>query len=166
MASSTLRCQGIKSDGTQCSLKTKDGKKFCHVHEAKTVIVTDENISPPPSTFDDTFTDILADVTARLLNLEVQKKILASKKRLVSPKNIETTALRIFYHDHKNNETMLAEVRQRLASAQLLFSTKNNATHIPWTIIKRVTDAEFAKLPQDQKDVYIARARQAIADKM
>jgi hypothetical protein len=134
---------------------------------------------PMPSNSADTTVETLAknlsDLTSQVSDLqeliagmEIGKagKKHSAKPKQVTEKGILRKAKFMFYHENKTRADILGEIVPRLESAGLLFKRKSVVEGvevfkdvIPWQMVKEGTDALFESLPDESRDLYMAKAR-------
>lgn len=70
-------------------------------------------------------------------------------------------AMRLYYHDHKNNSEIKAYIRAQLAGCGLWRYCGQN---IPWCMVRGFTDQRFLELTEADKAPYLQRAQEEVAN--
>lgn len=162
----SLQCEGMTKAGARCKAKKCNGTNFCHLHGGK---VVDDAHAPPHAPCVDAgamenVNDLVAnaEINARIAKLKAEIKELQKLKRSFKGNKVLNKAKMIFYHDNKNNQDILNNLRKSLATANLLATrmVKGVAKEIiPWHFVKICTDQAFASSPVDVRNQYMDMAR-------
>jgi hypothetical protein len=115
---------------------------------------------PPPVPVEspdiDALSAMMNDLSMRLNKLKRMKKVMGNFEVEVQHK-----ARSFFYHQNKNNPTVLSEIRTKLQSVNL-YLVKQNKEIIPYQFVREYTDQTFERLAPEQKQVYIDEARKVL----
>lgn len=101
-----------------------------------------------------------------ITNLKNQLRLAQKRLKSLSTERIIKEAMRVYYHEHKGDVSIINDVRTRLRASGLLVETGNGKKDvIHWSNIKMATDANFNLLSDDQKNAYYVRAQATLAQK-
>jgi hypothetical protein len=118
---------------------------------------------PPPMPVENPDIDALSammnDLSVRLIKLKRMKKVMSNFEI-----EVEHKARSFFYHQNKNNPTILSEIRTKLQSVNL-YLVKQNKEIIPYQFVREYTDQTFERLAPEQKRIYIDEARKVLRQK-
>lgn len=121
-----------------------------------------------------------SDIEKRIENLEklienltiVMSSKPKNKKGQITQEKVNIKARWLFYHDHKKDEDIILNIHNGLMNGNMLiYKSKNkngittNEPNINYLLIKDATDIKFNQLTEQEKDVYIRRALDAINSK-
>ena len=107
--------------------------------------------------------DMVKSLTKHIRNLKVVQSVVTGKKprkRSVTDKMVIKEAKWMFYNDHKDDADIQTEIKTRITSSGL------PASVAPWQFVKYGTDIKFDRLPQDEKNMIIEKARRQMCAKI
>lgn len=186
----TTRCAATsKTTGKKCKNNRTDDSEYCvthkAIHEKETTQATNgdgwedlfndvESLShislpmvvpepvhapapvPVESSDIDALSSMMNDLSMRLNKLKRMKKVMINFEV-----EVEHKARSFFYHQNKNNPTILSEIRTKLQSVNL-YLVKQNKEILPYQFVREYTNQTFERLAPEQKQVYIDEARKVL----
>lgn len=160
------RCKGKKDNGLLCKNEAQEGSDFCkaHSHKRKKLdLVETDDMNPAAMEKIDqlvakiTVIEALLSKMALSSNVDVKTK----KERNMTTAGILRKAKFAFYKEYKNNPALRASLVEKLGSVGLLTTKVVNGSTVPdvsWIEIKKITDKEFDKLEDDDKQKWCEKA--------
>ena len=113
----------------------------------------------------------LADINVRMAALRLEADELTKMKAMFQPENkkVLNKARAIFYHKQKTNPDLLADIRDKLRSVNLLITKSRiiggavvTTEVIPWRLVREYTDSAFDALPVPDRRRLLDAARTAL----
>ena len=125
------RCKAITANKLRCKNTATDATGLCTAHMPKTDVVMVD----------------IADLEARVCAIEAA----LAKLVLFKSSSPKKKVLRMFYHAHKTNETILNDIKDKLQKGGLPINK------IPWTYIKQYTDNIFNNMSREDQEIWYAK---------
>lgn len=165
-----MQCEGLTKSGSRCKNKKCTGTNFCHQHGGGGAKVRTDGSPSHSHSHPDVIVNVEngndlvanAEINARIAKLKAEIKELQKLKRSFKGNKVLNKAKLIFYHDNKNNQDILDNLRKSLSSANLLATRMVKGVSkeiIPWHFVKICTDQLFASASVDVRNQYMDMAR-------
>jgi hypothetical protein len=104
-----------------------------------------------------TYVEIIAKLTRALKEKNGGGKAKKPRVRKMDDKTVDKVAKQMYYKDHKRTPSIIAEIKTRFDQGGM-----GEVTKVPWQLVKHVTDKFYDALPPQDRDMYIALAKQTL----
>lgn len=101
------------------------------------------------------YEEVIAKLTRALQEKKGSTKVKRSRK--LDEKTMVKVAKQLYYKEHKRTPSIIEEIKSRFDQGGM-----GEVTSVPWQLVKHVTDKFFDALALEERDMYLALARQTL----
>lgn len=185
-------CIAMTKAGKPCSKNACEGTEYCSIHKMvgndmaapeedimRNIVEPVKKVLPPvrPPPVDPAFMvhedGHIQHEIERLVEQkkEIQGRIkkLRALAKTSSQDRIKNKAKQLFYHDNKDDAAIIQYIKDNGRHATRTKVVKSQLVEvdvIPWMFKKILTDNKYDALSEQEKEPYMIRAREALADKI